>query len=174
MDPWSKLDYSRHIREALMVVEKLPEIDPPSGRVPGRGLLAIPILESRRRRNSGENRDTGFLLRVFRTGCKYRPKGGTRGGPLHPGGLLARPKVGPRHLAAWSGGPPWCPLWPIYPSCSENPREDPRYAIFTTIPPPPRFQSWDRQKICPDTLPEGGLTSGGLSTTMIASGMCRE
>ena len=39
-------------------------------------------------------------------GCKYRPKGGTGGGPLHPGGLLARPGVGPRPLAAWEGGGP--------------------------------------------------------------------
>ena len=35
MDPWSKEDYSRNIREALMVVEKLPEVTPPSGKVPG-------------------------------------------------------------------------------------------------------------------------------------------
>src|SRR4051812_28198647 len=45
MDPWSKGDYSLHIREALMVVEKLPEINPPSVRVQGQVLLAIPILE---------------------------------------------------------------------------------------------------------------------------------
>src|SRR4051812_30833762 len=58
MDPWSKVDYSRLIREALVVVEKLPEVDPPSrswncggdgterssrkmvpsSRVPGRGV----------------------------------------------------------------------------------------------------------------------------------------
>ena len=64
MDPWSKVDYSRHIREASMVVEELPEVIPPFGRVPGRGLLMLPILEELRRRNRGENRDAGFLLRV--------------------------------------------------------------------------------------------------------------
>ena len=64
MDPWSKGDYSRLIREALMVVERLPEVIPPSGRVLGRGLLTLPILEALRRRNRGENRDAGFLLRV--------------------------------------------------------------------------------------------------------------
>jgi len=106
MDPWSKVDYSWLIREALMVVEKLPEIDPPSGRVPGQGLLAIPISGSRRRWNTGENQDMECLPRVFRTGCKYRPKGGTGGGPLHPGGHLARPRVGPRRQAAWAGGGP--------------------------------------------------------------------
>ena len=30
------------------------------------------------------------------------------------------------------------------------------------------------RRTCPGTLPEGGLTSGGLSITMIASGMRRE
>src|SRR4051812_4890231 len=54
MDLWSKGDYSRHIREALMVVEKLPEVNPPSGRVPGRRLLVLLILEARRRQNRGE------------------------------------------------------------------------------------------------------------------------
>ena len=44
----SKGDYSRHIREALMVVEKLPEVNPPSGRVSGQVRRAIPILESLR------------------------------------------------------------------------------------------------------------------------------
>src|SRR4051794_20351254 len=79
MDPWSKGDYSRHIREALMVVEKLPEINPLSGRVPGQGLLMTPISESRRRRNSGENRVTEGLPRVFTPRAKYRRKGGTWG-----------------------------------------------------------------------------------------------
>src|SRR3954468_20528961 len=36
MDARSKGDYSRHIREALMVVEKLPEVNPPSDRVSDR------------------------------------------------------------------------------------------------------------------------------------------
>src|SRR3954469_26037027 len=50
MDPWSKVDYSRHIREASMAMEGLPEVVPPSGRVPGQLLLAAPILKRRRRR----------------------------------------------------------------------------------------------------------------------------
>src|SRR4051812_30363234 len=109
MDPWSKVDYSRHIQEALMVVEKLPEINPPSDRVSRQGLLAIPISGSRQRRNSAENRDTECLPRVFRMGAKYRPKEGTRGGPTPPGGPLSRPPSRPRHLAAWEGV---APLWP--------------------------------------------------------------
>ena len=89
-----------------MVVEKLPEIDPPSGRVPGRGLLAIPILELLWQRNSGENRYAGSLFRVFTPRGKYRRKEGQRGGPTPPGGLPARPGVGPRPLAAWEGVAP--------------------------------------------------------------------
>src|SRR4051812_48862416 len=96
MDPWSKGYYSRHIWEALMVVEKLPEINPPSGRVLGQVCGALPILESPRLWNRGEYREKRCLPRVSVMVCKYRPKGGTRGGPLLPGGLLARPGVGPR------------------------------------------------------------------------------
>src|ERR1041385_6307765 len=81
MDPWYKVDYSWFIQEASMVVEKLPEVVPPSGMVPGRGVLVLPILEARRRRNRGENRDVGLLSRVSGTGCKYRPKGAPGGGP---------------------------------------------------------------------------------------------
>src|SRR4051812_32636174 len=99
MDPWSKGDYSRHIREALMVVEKLPEVNAPSGRVPVRDLLG-PDLGSAARKNKGENRDLVFLARVSGTGCKYRPKGGTSGGVPHPGAFLARPGVGTHNLAA--------------------------------------------------------------------------
>ena len=53
MDPWSKVDYSRLIREVSMVVEKLPVVVLPSDRVAGRVLLMLPILEARRRQNKG-------------------------------------------------------------------------------------------------------------------------
>ena len=46
MDSWSKGDYSRVIREASMVVEKLPVVILPSDRVPGRVLLVLSILEA--------------------------------------------------------------------------------------------------------------------------------
>src|SRR4051812_15101457 len=97
MDPWSKVDYSRLIREALMAVEKLAEINPPSGRVSGHVRLAIPILEFRRRRNSGEYHGTECLTRVYETRGKYRHKGGTNGGPTPS--------------AAWPPGRGVAPLW---------------------------------------------------------------
>src|SRR4051812_25422872 len=110
MDPWSKGDYSRHIREALLVVEKLPKINPPSGRVPGRGLLVIPISGSRRRQNREEFCEAGSLFRVSVSRTKYRRKEGQRGGPTPPGSLLVRAGVGLRHLAAWEWWPPSAPL----------------------------------------------------------------
>src|ERR1041385_8534706 len=103
MDPWTKGDYSRHIREASMVAERLPEVNPPSGRGPRRGLLVLPIYGARRWRNREVIRDAGFSSRVSSTRGKNRPKGGARGGPHLPGALVARPGVGPRHLATWEG-----------------------------------------------------------------------
>lgn len=109
MDSWSKEDYSRHVREAPMVVEKLPEVNPPSGRVPGRGLL---ISEALRRRNDGEIHDSRKSTRVSSRDSKYRPKEGTRGGGTHPGDLLARPRAWSRQQAAWEARvPPLAHLW---------------------------------------------------------------
>src|SRR3954467_2049988 len=91
MDPWSKGDYSQVIREASMVVEKLPEVIPPSGRVPGRVLLVLPILEARRRRNRGEIEKKGSRLGVFASrGINRR-----RGQPGAPPGDQAPPWRGP-------------------------------------------------------------------------------
>src|ERR1041385_983907 len=113
MDPWSKVDYSRFIREASMVVEKLPEVVPPSGRVPGRGLLLLPILEARRRRNRGEIAKKGYVLESFGTREIYRRRGQPKvdQGPQAPpwrdlGGGRAR----------WPPGPPLAPLWPHFGS----------------------------------------------------------
>ena len=107
MDPWSKGDYSRLIREASMAVEKLPVVILPSGRVPGRVLLALPILEARRRRNRDEIAKKGSVLEGFGTRGKYMPKGGASRGPGGPGGHLARPGGSPRRQGAWGpGGPP--------------------------------------------------------------------
>src|SRR3954462_9657534 len=109
MDPWSKGDYSRIIREASMVVEKVPVAILPSGRVPGRVLLALPILEARRRRNRDAIVEKGSRPKGFETCFKYTPKGGVGrllGGPGAPrrgqGGGRAtrapRPLVAPLRL----------------------------------------------------------------------------
>ena len=80
--PWThgpRRDYSLSISEAIMVMEEPPKINPPFGRVPGKELLQIPISRLRRQRNSGVDGEKESSLRVFGMGCKYRPKGGTRG-----------------------------------------------------------------------------------------------
>src|SRR4051812_46318275 len=104
MDPWYKGDYSRHIREVPMVVERLPEVNRPSGRVPGQDRLAAPILESRQRRNRGRYREKGSASRVFGTRGKYRRKGGTRAWTLPPDALLVRPGARP---PGWALDPLW-------------------------------------------------------------------
>src|SRR3954470_15606486 len=104
MDPWSKVDHSRIIREASMVEEKLLEVDPSFNRVPGRGLLELPILEARRRWNRGEIAKKGYVFRVSATGDKYRRSGAVRGGTRGPCGPLARPHSWPRREGAWGAG----------------------------------------------------------------------
>src|SRR3954462_14707630 len=88
MDPWSKVDYSQHIREASMAMEGLPEVIPPSGRVPGQHLLAAPILKQRRRRDRQEIGKKTCILRITTLGGIYRRRG-------HPGG-----HKGPRRVLA--------------------------------------------------------------------------
>src|SRR3954471_9977004 len=100
MDPWSKGDYSRINREASMVVEKVPVVILPSGRVPRRVPLALPILEARRRRNRDAIVEKGSRPEGFETCFKYTQKGGVER-------LLWGPGAWPRHQGASApGGPP--------------------------------------------------------------------
>src|SRR3954468_16558605 len=108
MDPWSKGDYSRHIREASMAMDGLPEGVSPSGRVPEQLLQAASILKRRRRRNREGFAKKGSVLGVSTPRGKYRRRGEPRGPTRQPGGLLARPRVGLRQVPSWlpGGGPP--------------------------------------------------------------------
>src|SRR3954465_14238756 len=108
MDPWSKVYYSWIIREASMVEEKLPKVNPPSGRVAGRGLLVLPILEARRRQNRGEIAKKGSVLGGFGMRERDIGKGGSQGATRSPGGLLAWPHPRPR---PWPRGHHVGPLW---------------------------------------------------------------
>src|SRR4051812_31753453 len=92
MDPWSKGGYSRHIREAIMMVEKLPEVNPPSGWLAGQVRQAVPILESPRRRNRGGDRKKKRLPRV-----NIGQRGAPRGGRVR-----------------WPPGRGVAPLWPSF------------------------------------------------------------
>src|SRR3954469_19635552 len=104
MEPWSKVDYLRFIREASMVVEKLPEVVPPSGRVPGRDLLVLPILEARRRRNRGDIVKKGSVPEGFSSRGIDRRKGAAKGGPGAPGAPWRGQGWG---HALWPPGAPW-------------------------------------------------------------------
>src|SRR3954470_6976855 len=80
----------------------------PSGRVPGQLLQAAPILEQRRQRNREVIAKKGSVLGVSTLRGKYRQRGVSRGPTRKPGGLLVRPRVGPRQGTSWmpGGGPP--------------------------------------------------------------------
>ena len=83
-----------------MVVERLR-----SGRVPGRVLLVLPILEARRRWNRDEIAKKGSVLEGFGTRVKYMPKGGISGGLGGPG----TPRRGQEGAAPPGRLEPWWP-----------------------------------------------------------------
>src|SRR3954471_13768428 len=113
MDPWYKVDYSRHIREVSMELEGLPEVNPPSTRVPRQRLLAAPILKRRRQRNREEIGKRGSLPRDSSTGGKYRGKGqpreppGAQAPPCHAT-RAPRALVDPLRLPLYYSGSFWC------------------------------------------------------------------
>src|SRR4051812_16385280 len=91
MDPWSKVDYSRHIREASMEMEGLPEVIPPSSKVPRQRLLAAPILKRRRLRYREVIGKKTAIFGVSSTRVLYRRRGAVRRATRGPGAPLARP-----------------------------------------------------------------------------------
>ena len=110
---------------------------------------------------------------AFQKTADHRRRAG--GGHPPPRRPLARPGVGPRHLAAWvEGATPDAPfglyLHPVMKTLGRHSvsrfsplfrrRRDPEIGIA--------------RRPCPGTLPEGGSISGSFSTTMSASRMCRE
>src|ERR1041385_9192634 len=116
MDPWSKGDYSRYIREASMAMDGLPEGVPPSGRVPEQLLQAAPILKRRRRRRyRGEIVKERSILGVStprdkyrRRGCRGDPQGSQEAPWRGLGWDRARdpygvPVVAPLHFLGYSG-----------------------------------------------------------------------
>ena len=127
MDPWSKGDYSQLIREASMVVEKLPVMVLPSGRVPGRVLL-VPRswkrggggTEMRSRKRVPSSRVSGRVQYI----CQM-------GSPEAEVGPQAPPWSGQGWgRAGWPPGPPQAPLWPCLGFSGSS-----RYADFSCIFP---------------------------------------
>src|ERR1041384_1629987 len=112
MDPWSKVEYSWHIWEASVGVDGLPEVVPPSGRVPGQRLLAAQILKWRRQRYREEIGKRTSILGVSSARAIYRRRGAARGSTREPGTPLVRPTPRPRHQGAWGpGGSPPSLFW---------------------------------------------------------------
>src|SRR3954462_9854062 len=110
MYPWSKVEYSRHIREASMEMEGLPKVITPSGRVPGQRLLAAPILKRQRRRYKEEIGKRTSILGVSSAGAIYR----RRGQPGGPPGSEAPPWRAPALVRATRApGPWWVPSFPL-------------------------------------------------------------
>ena len=85
-----------------MAMDGLPERVPPSGRVPGKLLQAAPILKQRWRRYKGEFTEKRSILGISTPRAKYRRRGALGGPTRKPGGLLARPRVGPRQGPSWA------------------------------------------------------------------------
>ena len=65
MDPWSKGNYSRHIREASMVEGKLPEGRSSLQQGAGKGPDGAPDLGSMAAAKQRRDREKGFPFRKF-------------------------------------------------------------------------------------------------------------
>ena len=107
-DPWSNGDYSRHIREASMAMDGLPEGLSPSGRVPEQLLQAAPILKRWRRRNIEGFAKKGSVLGVSTPRGKYRRRGGAEGtheAAKRVPGVAQGGAAPPALLAVWSWPP---------------------------------------------------------------------
>ena len=94
-----------------MVMEGPPEINPPSGRVPGQELLLIPISGSRWWRNSGENVDKVSSSGVFRSGGINRAEVGHQGWAHLARQLEGAARPWPCQVTPCpGGGSPWPPF----------------------------------------------------------------
>src|ERR1041385_3335508 len=88
---------------------RLPQVVPPSGRVPRRSLLVLPISEARRRRNRGQIAKKGSVLEGFPRRRIYR----RRGQPGGPPGVQEPPwRCQPLGRATRAPGPLVVALWP--------------------------------------------------------------
>ena len=104
-------DYSRFMEKGINVDGGESGGTSPSRQGAGTGILSprnLFLMAAEIRIASREKgSESGFLR-----GDKNRAKGGTRGGPSLPGGLVARPRVEPHHQGApVTGAPPPVPLW---------------------------------------------------------------
>jgi hypothetical protein len=101
-------------------------------------------------------------LLIF-TEASRRPKRRWRGATGQPHHRVAQPAPGPRPLVVRPPGPPPdSALPPIYSSLREKPKPPINFPKTHRDPPP--SSNWDQEgpEALPGTLPERGITIGGL------------
>ena len=89
-----------------MVVEKLPVVILPSGRVPGRVLLVLPILEAAAAAEQKWDHEKSSCSDGFGGRFKYMPKGSIGEASGGPGAPLAWPRGGRQGARSPGGAPP--------------------------------------------------------------------
>jgi hypothetical protein len=84
----------------------------------------------------------------------------TRDRPHH---MVAWPTPGLRHQGVWPPGPPLdIALPPIYSPRRENPKGSINFPETYSKPPPSSTRDREGPEVLPNTLPERGITTGGL------------
>jgi hypothetical protein len=95
---------------------------------------------------------------------RWSPKQRQRGARGQPHHRVARASPWPRHqVVGPPGPPPDATLLPLYSPQRENPK--PRSIFHETYckpPPPSSTRDWEGLEALPGTLPERGITTGGL------------
>ena len=116
-----------------------------------------------------------IYVNYFHEGTKTEPGGELQGAPQPPNATQARSRCWPCRGPTWATlSPPRVALSPI--NCLR--RGNPRYPIIFSRNHlrPPLSPTLDREgsEALPGTLPEGEIVTGGIYTTMPASGVMRE
>jgi hypothetical protein len=94
---------------------------------------------------------------------KWSPKQRRRGASRQPHHRVARPTPGPRHqVVRPPGPPPNAALPPIYSPRRENPKARSIFQKTYYKPPPSLTRDREGPEALPGTLPERGITTGGL------------
>jgi hypothetical protein len=113
----------------------------------------------------------GNILRIGRTKAEVlifpdmrrSPKQRRRGARGQPHHRVARPSPWPRHqVVGPSGPPPDAALPPIYSPWQENPKAQSIFQKTYYKPPPSSMRDREGPEALPGTLPERGITTGGL------------
>jgi hypothetical protein len=107
----------------------------------------------------GRNKSQSSYFSRYKTESKAETEG-ARGRPHH---WVARPTPGPRHqVVRLPGPPPDAALPPIYSPRRENPKHPINFPETYCKPPPSLTRDREGPESLSSTLPERGITTGGL------------